>query len=168
MFEQALQKDKGNPESKRAVNINADFNSFFDKAYMSLSEDRIYYYQRLALASSLAEVVVVEGEIVDRFGPLSRPATNILSLTKLKCLYSNSFVTSIELNDKFLLFTITNRYADNFNSYFDSLVDRLDSSSLTHTFKQKNEKDLYINIPINNCSDPVQLAFDSADCFTNN
>ena len=168
MFEQALQKDKGNPESKRAVNINADFNSFFDKAYMSLSEDRIYYYQRLALASSLAEVVVVEGEIVDRFGPLSRPATNILSLTKLKCLYSNSFVTSIELNDKFLLFTITNRYADNFNSYFDSLVERLDSSSLTHTFKQKNEKDLYINIPINNCSDPVQLAFDSADCFTNN
>jgi len=135
---------------------------------MSLSEDRIYYYQRLALSSSLDDVVVVEGEIVDRFGPLSQPATNILNLTKLKCLYGNSFVTSIEVNNKFLQFTITNKYADNFSSYFDSLVDRLDSSSLAHTFKQKNKKDLYINIPINNSSDPVQLAFDSADCFTNN
>ena len=64
---------------------------------MPLSEDRIYYYQRLAVALSGDELDKIENEVVDRFGVLAVSAKNMFDLSRLRLIYNKSFVSKIDL-----------------------------------------------------------------------
>ena len=83
MFDQAAQNLKRGRDSGSSIQINAFFNSSFDKTYIPISEDRIYYYQRLAIVSSDDEFNFLKDEVVDRYGPLSSSANNAVSYTHL-------------------------------------------------------------------------------------
>lgn len=71
--------------------------AYFSASYIPLAQDRVYYYQRLAVASNVEDVSAVYGEIVDRFGRMPDESENVVAIAKIRELFLGSGVKKITL-----------------------------------------------------------------------
>ena len=78
------------------VNVDLALPRFLPDHYVSDLGLRMTLYQRLAAAESPEEVEDFARELVDRFGPLPIPTTNLLGAVKLKVLASRIGAESIQ------------------------------------------------------------------------
>ena len=78
------------------VNVDLALPRFLPEAYVPDLGLRMTLYQRLAAAESPEEVEEFARELVDRFGPLPIPTTNLLGAVKLKVLASRIGAESIQ------------------------------------------------------------------------
>ena len=92
---------------------------------MPLSEDRIFYYQRIASSFEVNDLDVLKLEVIDRFGPLVRPAENVFLLAKLRVLYARSMVSKIDINERSVVFSFHKKDTPTFDSYLDSVFLKL-------------------------------------------
>ena len=168
MFEQALQKNKEGGGLFHSLHINAFFSSSFDVEYMPLSEDRIYYYQRIASTFRIDELDTLEAEVVDRYGRLLDESKNIFILAKVRILYSKTMVTKIDINKNSTVFTLENKNHSSFGLYIDSVFLKLSGSSVRYVFKQPEEDILIVDIEADKFAGPVSVAFNCIDCFIYN
>ena len=167
MFDQAAQNQKLGRDSLSSIQINAFFNSSFDKTYIPISEDRIYYYQRLAIVSSDDEFNFLKDEVVDRYGPLSSSANNVFNLTKLRFIYKHSFVSKININEDCILFIIKKEKTNLLVRYFEETVKTLQNKGLEHSFVHKSNEELSVNVRVQKGVEAVALAFECAEYFIN-
>jgi len=168
MFERALVKNKRVESGVGSLKISAFFNSSFEKSYMPLSEDRIYYYQRLAVALSGDELDKIEGEVVDRFGVLVVSAKNMFDLSRLRLIYNMSFVSKIDINKSSVLFSFNKNKTVLFKKHFDRLIESLGLASVGHSFKRGNRGSLCVEVPVGPGVAPIETAFMCADYFIYN
>ena len=168
MFERALVKNKRVESGVGSLKISAFFNSSFEESYMPLSEDRIYYYQRLAVALSGDELDKIENEVVDRFGVLAVSAKNMFDLSRLRFIYNMSFVTKIDINKSSVVFSFNKNKSVLFKKYFDRLVENLRLASVGHSFKRGNHGSLCVEVPVGFGVVPIEAAFMCADYFIYN
>ena len=78
------------------VNVDLALPRFLPEAYVPDLGLRMTLYQRLAAAESPEEVEDFARELVDRFGPLPVPTTNLLGAVKLKVLASRIGAEAIQ------------------------------------------------------------------------
>jgi len=168
MFERALQKSKGEDVFFPSLQINPYFSSSFNAEYMPLSEDRMYYYQRIASTFHLNELASLKVEVVDRFGRLSDDAKNIFILAKLRILYTKSLVSKIDINKNSVIFTFQKNDAVSINSYLDAVFLKLANASIDHVFKQLVDDRLLVDIVVDKNIDPVSVAFNCIEYFIYN
>ncbi len=168
MFEQALQKSKGDEGLLTSLQISSFFNACFNAEYMPLSEDRIYYYQRIASSFTVYELDALEVEVIDRFGQLVDDAKNIFLLAKLRILYTKSLVSKIDINKNSLVFSFQKNDAVSINSYLDNVFLKLSGATVEHVFKQPSDNLLLIDIVVGKNNDSVSLAFNCVDYFIYN
>ena len=168
MFEQALQKSKGDEGLLTSLQISSFFNACFNAEYMPLSEDRIYYYQRIASTFTVYELDVLEMEVIDRFGQLVDDAKNIFLLAKLRILYTKSLVSKIDINKNSLVFSFQKNDAVSINSYLDNVFLKLSGATVEHVFKQPSDNLLLIDMVVGKNNDSVSLAFNCVDYFIYN
>ena len=168
MFERALVKNKRVESGVGSLKISAFFNSSFEESYMPLSEDRIYYYQRLAIALSGDELDKTESEVVDRFGVLAVGAKNMFDLSRLRLIYNASFVSKVDINKSSVVFTFNKNKSVLFKKYFDRLIENLRLASVGHSFKRGNHGSLCVEVPVGLGVVPVEAAFMCADYFIYN
>ena len=168
MFEQALQKSKGDEGLLTSLQIRSFFNACFNAEYMPLSEDRIYYYQRIASSFTVYELDALEVEVIDRFGQLVDDAKNIFLLAKLRILYTKSLVSKIDINKNSLVFSFQKNDAVSINSYLDNVFLKLSGATVEHVFKQPSDNLLLIDIVVGKNNDSVSLAFNCVDYFIYN
>jgi len=168
MFERALQKSKGEDVFFPSLQINPYFSSSFNAEYMPLSEDRMYYYQRIASTFHLNELASLKVEVVDRFGRLSDDAKNIFILAKLRILYTKSLVSKIDINKNSVIFTFQKNDAVSINSYLDAVFLKLANASIDHVFKQLADDRLLVDIVVDKNIDPVSVAFNCIEYFIYN
>jgi transcription-repair coupling factor (superfamily II helicase) len=168
MFERALVKNKRVESGVGSLKISAFFNSSFEESYMPLSEDRIYYYQRLAVALSGDGLDKTESEVVDRFGVLAVGAKNMFDLSRLRLVYNMSFVSKIDINKSSVMFSFNKNKSVLFKKYFDRLIENLRLASVGHSFKRGNHGSLCVEVPVGFGVGPVETAFMCADNFIYN
>ena len=168
MFEQALQKSRGGDALFASLQINSFFSSCFNAEYMPLSEDRIYYYQRITSTFSVYELDALEVEVIDRFGQLVDEAKNIFLLAKLRILYTKSLVSKIDINKNSLVFTFQKNNAVSINSYLDTVFLKLSEASIEHVFKQPSDDLLIVDVVVNKNNNPVSVAFNCVEYFIYN
>lgn len=168
MFERALQKNKEEGGFFHSLHINTFFSSSFDVEYMPLSEDRIYYYQRIASTFRIDELDALEAEVVDRYGRLLDESKNIFILAKVRILYSKTMVSKIDINKNSTVFTLENKNHSSFGLYIDSVFLKLSGSSVRYVFKQPEEDILIVDIEADKFAGPVSVAFNCIDCFIYN
>ena len=168
MFERALVKNKRVESGVGSLKISAFFNSSFEESYMPLSEDRIYYYQRLAVALSGDELDKTESEVVDRFGVLAVGAKNMFDLSRLRLVYNMSFVSKIDINKSSVMFSFNKNKSVLFKKYFDRLIENLRLASIGHSFKRGNHGSLCVEVPVGLDVVPIEAAFMCADYFIYN
>ena len=135
---------------------------------MPLSEDRIYYYQRLAVALSGDELDKTESEVVDRFGVLAVGAKNMFDLSRLRLVYNMSFVSKIDINKSSVMFSFNKNKSVLFKKYFDRLIENLRLASIGHSFKRGNHGSLCVEVPVGLDVVPIEAAFMCADYFIYN
>ena len=68
------------------------------ESYIENMSTRIDYYYRIGRASDLKEVVEIEKNLIDVFGPIPTPTQNLLLSSRLRIIYTDTPVSNIYLS----------------------------------------------------------------------
>ena len=101
-----LDEERGVKKGLSVPIISSDFKSGLPKGFVPLIEDRLYFYQSLALADSLKKICDIEEEITDRFGPLPYEAFFLLDISKFRVFLSNTSVKKVYIRKKNIELTL--------------------------------------------------------------
>ncbi len=81
---------------ERAVTMSLPLEAYFPESYISDSEERMDLYRRLMRVESAPEAEDITRELRDRFGPVPRPAVNMLAVVGLKARARNTGIETVE------------------------------------------------------------------------
>lgn len=99
LLQEAVQELKGQPlpkeETEEIIPIDVNVNAYVSNAYISSPGLKMEVYQRLVQAKSLEEVVDLEAELADRFGPPPLEVKNLLSVARIKALAREVAVAAV-------------------------------------------------------------------------
>jgi transcription-repair coupling factor len=82
---------------KQSPKISVPLNAMLGEGYVSLVQDRLYFYQQLSEAIGADSVKKVEDELRDRFGVLPEAANNLIYITGLRVKLTGSAVKSVSV-----------------------------------------------------------------------
>ncbi|MEW6442023.1 MAG: transcription-repair coupling factor [bacterium] len=106
MMEKAVRELKGEEVIEEVdPEIHLEMPAYLPQEYIPDSTQRLSFYKRLASAREEAEVEGLREELVDRFGPLSEQAENLLGLIRIKVRLRRLRVRDARLSDEGLLLT---------------------------------------------------------------
>ncbi len=141
LLQEAVDESLGKNDSQvQPPKISIPINAMLENSYVSLVQDRLYFYQQLSEATDLDTVNNVESELVDRFGRLPDTAKNLLYITRLSIRLTNTAVTYVsvvgsdlrlKLSD-FLPFTSV-------NELISAIEDKMKRSNLSYQFTPSKE-----------------------------
>ncbi len=97
LLQEAVDESIGNTPTQLVPKISMPLNAMLDSSYVSLVQDRLYFYQQLSEARDIDSVNRVEAELLDRFGRLPESAKNIMHITKLRVRLTGTAVTSVSI-----------------------------------------------------------------------
>jgi transcription-repair coupling factor len=127
--------------------ISIDFPSGLSKDYVPLVEDRLYFYQSLALSASMKKINDIEEEILDRFGPLPTGASFLLSVTRLRASMSNTSVRKVYIRKKSVELTIKSFIPfDSVETLFTAVTKGFNVKEKSIVLKNKKDGNLLIMI----------------------
>ena len=89
LLEEAVAAARGEPQEQREerpVIVELTLDAYLPPGYVLDEIERVDLYRRASGLGSLAEVEDLAEELVDRFGALPEPATNLLGLSRVKLL----------------------------------------------------------------------------------
>lgn len=85
MVTEAVGEMKGEPlREPTEIRIDVPDHAFLPVDYVAKEELRLEAYRRLALVTSVSEVVDIENEWIDRYGPVPGPARMLLTVARLR------------------------------------------------------------------------------------
>ncbi len=85
MVTEAVAQLKGEPIAEPVdIKLDLPMPAFLPTEYVEREEQRLEAYRRLASVTAADQVVDIEAEWIDRFGPIPDPATNLLALARLR------------------------------------------------------------------------------------
>ena len=85
-------RGEGSPEKREKISVIYSGSAQINKEYMPLVQDRLYFYQKISVATTVGAIGAVKNEIIDRFGPLREETKNLFSIANFQCaLYSYPF-----------------------------------------------------------------------------
>jgi transcription-repair coupling factor (superfamily II helicase) len=89
------------PVSMRpGITLDLPLTAYLPDAYIPDLNLRLAVYQRLAQASEESEVVAIEQELADRFGPLPVAARNLVWVVRLRLLASAASIGSVQTENE--------------------------------------------------------------------
>ncbi|MHB1286006.1 MAG: transcription-repair coupling factor [Leptospirales bacterium] len=86
------------PEEPVRVDLGREFR--FPEEYIEHPAQRIDFYRRLAHSKELSEILAIENEVTDRFGPLPRSAKGLFLGARLRILGSRHGFSEIKVRDR--------------------------------------------------------------------
>ena len=127
-----IDEERGVKKEDSSTIIVSGFSSDLPKGFVPLIEDRLYFYQSLALAGSLEKVGDIKEELVDRFGPLPRRAALLLEISRLRVFLSGTSVKRVCVRKKNIELTVSS-FAP-----FETVVDFIAAVSSVFSITNKN------------------------------
>lgn len=79
--------------------INLPVEAFINREYISNAGDKIEIYRRLAVVKDDLEIKDLREELTDRFGNITEPVENLLTVARIKIIAKNLCVASIKEKD---------------------------------------------------------------------
>ena len=132
---------------------------------MPLSEDRIYYYQRLSSVADLEALYDIKNQIVYRFGNPNKQAHNMFSVVEIRLLYKQSVVSKIDIKQKEVVYTLKNREYEDFEQSLQFIIKSLNVVGLNHRFKQAGSDLFLIYVLVSKNRTALDIVYDCIDCF---
>jgi transcription-repair coupling factor (superfamily II helicase) len=100
-----IQGEETNIDLKRFTDakIDVDFDLIIPKDYIANESERVSIYHRLVNIQNPQDLVNIEDELEDRFGPIPQSVTRIIDAIELKILAGKLYASHIRLNKKNLI-----------------------------------------------------------------
>ena len=102
ILKEAIDEARGKNKEDPPPNINVHFSCSFPEPYVHLLEDRLYFYQSLALSDAKEKVCDVENELKDRYGPLPDEAFFLVSAAKLRAILTGTSIAKVNIQKSFV------------------------------------------------------------------
>jgi transcription-repair coupling factor (superfamily II helicase) len=93
------------PTRKADCSVDLAWQAFFPKDYVLGSKLKVELYRRLARASTLESLADFRQEMVDRFGPMPRPAENLMTENALRVMALRWQIQRIHVENEFIVLT---------------------------------------------------------------
>ena len=68
----------------RSIMIDIPLGAFIPESYMSEIDERLSLYQRISMLTTQAEAVILENEILDRYGNVPEPLIQLFQLVRIR------------------------------------------------------------------------------------
>ncbi len=109
-----IQGEETNDDLKRFTDakIDVDFDLMIPKDYIANESERVSIYHRLVNFQNPQDLVNIENELEDRFGPIPQSVTRIIDAIELKILAGKLYASHIRLNKKNLILKFSDDLQD--------------------------------------------------------
>ena len=109
LLQEAVDESTGSSgSSQHRPKISLPIIAMLSDNYVSLVQDRLYFYQQLSEVRDIVAVNKIEAELLDRFGVLPEAAKNLMYVTKLRIRLMVTVVKSVSLVGSTLTLKLTN------------------------------------------------------------
>ena len=102
ILKEAIDEARGKVKRESPTNIIFHYSCGFPESYVPLLEDRLYFYQSLALSNTKESVCDIESELKDRYGSLPDEAFFLVSAAKLRVFLSGTSIAKLSLQNDFV------------------------------------------------------------------
>ena len=110
LLEEAIARQKGEPPPTRVEpEIKLRIPAFIPEEYVGNANQRLVIYKRLTQAASEEEVVELQAELADRYGPLPMAASYLVEVMKLRIHLTALLVREAEFDGRRLVFSFHER-----------------------------------------------------------
>lgn len=97
LLQEAVDESTGNTDVSQPPKISMPINALLDSVYVPLVQDRLYFYQQLAVAHDVDAINKIEAELLDRFGRLPESAKNLMYTSKLRVRFTGTAVNYVSV-----------------------------------------------------------------------
>ena len=166
MFNEELNKSRGVVNNFRIPTIQYFGNASFNDSYMPLSQDRLFYYQRLSTAKDRQDICAIHEEITDRFGRPGADTTNLYKITEIRIAYTNTLVKSIFIKKDRVVLTLTDADVRTPNKLsIGKLMNALEKTGIKYMFKQANKDSFGLEFFCSMSDEPLTMLIQNAELF---
>lgn len=100
MLEDAIRELKGEEAKPRITpEIRVPIEAYIPDGYIEDDTQRLLFYRRLSSVEDPEEIASIEGELIDRYGPLPQPVLGLLEVIRLKTKLQRWGVERLEARD---------------------------------------------------------------------
>ena len=166
MFNKELNSARGKPGPLSIPKITYFGDASLKDGYIPLSQDRLFYYQRLSNAKDKKDLSNVKKEIKDRFGSPGAGAKNLYKITALRLAYTNTMINkiSVEKNRAVLSFAGDDKNTTN-ELDIEKLMKALEGARIKYVFKQKNKDFFGLELVCGTSEEPLKMLTQYAEIF---
>jgi len=155
LLKEASDKALGkHPKKRRRPTIQFDGHALISPEHVPHEDDRLYFYQRISEADSLAQIKDIAAELKDRFGRLPGPTSTLFRLNQMRVSLLGSAVQKLKITKS--SFSITLGSALPF-PMLKSMKDSRHNKQYNFKIKQKNG-DTIVTTPASSISDSLKTA----------
>jgi len=114
LYESQDQPDK---EYVKDLQIDTDFELLFPDDYINNISERLNLYNELSLIKTEVELQAYENKLIDRFGPLPKPAISLLNSIKIKWIASKVGIEKLVMKQgKMIGYFVSDQQSDYYTS----------------------------------------------------
>ncbi len=106
LLDEAILEEKGNKSDKRPVECTIDFNidAYIPEKYISNSNHRLEAYKKISLIRNEADLLDINDELLDRFGPIPDPVSTLINISHLRAIASRCGLSKVEYRDRTIVY----------------------------------------------------------------
>ena len=166
MFNEELNKLRGDTAGFSVPKIQYSGDASLKDAYIPLSQDRLFYYQRLSTTKDRQGLDAIQKEIKDRFGKPDTSATNLYKITEIRIAYTDTLVKNVFIEkDRAVLSLIEDVSKKPSELPIDKLMNDLEGAGLKYAFKQENNASFGLELICGAGDEPLTVLIQSAELF---
>jgi len=166
MFNEELNSSRGKLGAPSIPKITYFGDASLKEGYMPLSQDRLFYYQRLSTVKVKKDLSNVKKEIKDRFGKPGVCVRNLYKITALRLAYTNTIINKIFVEkDRAILFLKKEPQKTTNELDIERLMKALESAKIKYVFKQKNKVSFGLELICDTSEEPLIMLIQHAELF---
>jgi len=166
MFNDELNKSRGTGKNICVPKIQYFGNASFNDNYIPLSQDRLYYYQRLSVAKNKQDLDAVQEEIADRYGKPGPGTTNLYKITEIRTAYTQTLVKNILIEKDRIVLTLVDADPKTANEIsMGNLMNTLEGAGIKYMFKQLKKNSLGLEFFCDVDNEPLTMLMRNAELF---
>jgi len=166
MFNDELNKSRGAGKNIYVPKIQYFGNASFNDSYVPLSQDRLYYYQRLSAAKNKQDIDAVQEEVADRYGRPGPGTINLYKITEIRTAYTQTLVKNILIEKDRVVLTLVDTDPKTANEMsVGNLMNTLEGAGIKYIFKQLKKDSLGLEIFCDVDSGPLTMLIKNSELF---
>ncbi len=106
LLDEAILEEKGEKPKEKTVECTIDFNvdAYIPEKYIANAGHRLEAYKKISLIRNDEDLLDVNDELLDRFGPMPDPVSTLINISYLRALAARCGLSKVEYKDRNLIY----------------------------------------------------------------